>query len=431
MLQVWAPPTDSPVWNLPLELAAGKDSFGTPIVPEGKKAGLKSEQKRDDTKGLAVEFTDFLRERTKGKDGTSWIDWSPAMFDHIGKGLGTSWWRELPTEKGQAPIEGVGSETTMARRFVKAPWKGAQSTKEFFDLAGEGGKWSDLASSANMMLLAGKSDEVAKLLESASPERRAYALASIFNTGAAKQVHPLIRAEESVKVYRELAKDLRSGDVLAPHKDGSTTAVRLTPHQRRVAVDELSKLAVAEQRNALIMTGVKGWTGTKSAIPTEPIRRKIFQIAPELTDVMAYRARGVVPEAVGFSAWQGNRGAYEAPLNQAWFARKAKEKIGTGSGAADRCADADRRKDPVRDARHPAKAGARSGHCGCLSATGNPGCASARTSDGSAQGDRAGQDAAKARRQSPWQKSASGRSDARAVRSGENPDRGRSRSPLR
>lgn len=336
MLQVWAPPTDSPVWNLPLELAAGKDSFGTPIVPEGKKDGLKSEQKRDDTKGLAVEFTDFLREKTKRKDGTSLIDWSPAMVDHLGKGLGTSWWRELPNEKGQAPIEQVGSETTMARRFVKAPWRGAQSTKEFFDLAGDGGKWADLAATANTLVLAGRKDDVAKLLEAASPERRAYALASVFQEGREKQIHPMIRAEESVRVYRDLVKDLRGGIVLAELPDGKTVPVKMTPHQRRLAVDELSKLAVAEQRNALIMTGVKGWTGTKTAIPTEPIRRKIFNEIPEMKDVLKYRARNVMPEAEGFVKWLGSRGGLEGPLNRELFNAQADEKQFGGSGAKER-----------------------------------------------------------------------------------------------
>jgi len=336
MLQVWAPPTDSPVWNLPLELAAGKDSFGTPIVPEGKKDGLKSEQKRDDTKGLAVEFTDFLREKTKRKDGTSLIDWSPAMVDHLGKGLGTSWWRELPNEKGQAPIEQVGSETTMARRFIKAPWRGAQSTKEFFDLAGDGGKWADLAATANTLVLAGRKDDVAKMLESASPERRAYALASVFQEGREKQIHPMIRAEESVRVYRDLAKDLREGTVLAELPDGKMVPVKMTPHQRRLAVDELSKLAVAEQRNALIMTGVKGWTGTKTAIPTEPIRRKIFNEIPEMRDVLKYRARNVMPEAEGFVKWLGSRGGLEGPLNRELFNVQADEKQFGGSGAKER-----------------------------------------------------------------------------------------------
>lgn len=331
---IWVPPIDAPIAFLPLELAQNKDSFGIQIVPESKVGRLPRDQKREGTSPLAIQFTEALRKSTGGK-----VDLSPAQVEYLAKGVGGTIARDvLRMGQEKAPIDKKMSEMPVISRFVKDWTRGPTSQKEFFKLvATEDGKYSREANSFADLVMAGNTKEATERLSKMDPATRAYVLTSTFAQGPDKQMHPLIRATMVSKEMGELARNLVDNDVLIPGENG-LEPLRLTPTQRRAAVDGLRKLQVAEQRNALIATGVPGWAGTRAPLPIDKYKREIYQAAPGVMEALSVRmgVSKIMPDAASYQAWNSVRPMIERQQDPTVLARMIDAKRLGGSGAAER-----------------------------------------------------------------------------------------------
>jgi len=331
---IWVPPIDAPIAFLPLELAKNKDSFGIQIVPESKVGRLPRDQKREGTSPLAIQFTEALRKSTGGK-----VDLSPAQVEYLAKGVGGTIARDvLRMGQEKAPIDKKMSEMPVISRFVKDWTRGPTSQKEFFKLvATEDGKYSREANSFADLVMAGNTKEATERLSKMDPATRAYVLTSTFAQGPDKQMHPLIRATMVSKEMGELARNLVDNDVLIPGENG-LEPLRLTPTQRRAAVDGLRKLQVAEQRAALIATGVPGWAGTREPLPIEKFKREIYQAAPGVMEALSVRMQvsKIMPDTAAYQAWAAVRPMIERQQDPTVLARMIDAKRLGGSGAAER-----------------------------------------------------------------------------------------------
>lgn len=337
LTQIWLPPIDAPVAMLPLELAQNRDSFGAPIVPDHLVHSREArDQKTDSTSSLATGFADLLRTVSGGK-----IDLSPAQVEYSAKATGGTWARDaLRMGDDRAPITQNPSDMPFVSRFVKNWSRGAVSTKEFYKLvATQDGKFTKAANSFADLVRNGEHDEAASRLAKMKPEERAYVLTATFAQGVDKQSHPLIRATEAARELGGLAKDLREGDVMTVDPaTGNLTPLRLTPDQRRAAVDGLKKMAVAEQNNALITAGVEGWARGRLPLPTEKYAREVDAAAPGVMPVLSMRFQQgkVLPPEAMHAQWAAVRAQLERQQDPAMLKAMMAHKMTTGSGAKER-----------------------------------------------------------------------------------------------
>ena len=135
-----------------------------------------------------------------------------------------------------------------------------------------------------------------------------------------------------------LASDLQDGDVLIPGPNGALEPLRLDPHQRRVAVDGLKRMAVSEQRNALIQAGVEGWGGNKQPLPTVKYQREIETAAPGVMQALSVRmgVAKVLPVEEMQRGWATMRAGLEQQQDPNRLSEMMQAKRMSGSGAADR-----------------------------------------------------------------------------------------------
>lgn len=342
---MWLPPVDAPMAMLPLELARNRDSFGAPIVPDHMLHTREAkDQKTDSTSELAVGFADMLRKLTfDKKKGTSRIDLSPAQVDYAARSVGGTIARDiLRAGDKKAPIEATASESFFTSRFVKNWSRGAVATKEFFKLvASKDGEYTKAAGSFGDAVREGPAgwDRAAADLARMPPAKRAYVMTATFAQGDDKQTHPLIRATEAARELGGLAKDLREGDVLAVNPEtGQLEPLRLTPVQRRAAVDGLKKMAVAEQNNALIEAGAGDWGKGRLPLPAEKYAREVERAAPGVMQALSMRFEqaGVMPPEEMRTAWRTLRPQLERDPSPATLRKMMAEKYSSGSGADER-----------------------------------------------------------------------------------------------
>lgn len=252
MAQLLFPPIEAPIVKLPVELATNRSSLGQPIVPDN----LTNVEPYLQVAPNTSEFS-------KGA-GASWIGKklhiSPAVLDHIITGvLGTGGRTALAGSEifasQKAPIALTPEDTFIVKRFVKDPSRSSRSAGQFWDeLSQDNG---DMVKAENTFRTLMNEDKGAAMayLQKATPADRSYVMMSVFGEGPMKQAHPMIRAQKAVSVISSMRKDLLDGDILGP--DGQV--IQITPEQRREADTALRGLAMAEQHNALAMSGVEGW----------------------------------------------------------------------------------------------------------------------------------------------------------------------------
>lgn len=334
--QIFLPAHDAPILVNPMNLAKNRDSFGSPIVPDHL---LHTVQPRDQVSGqtspLAIKLADILRNRTGGK-----VDLSPAQLDYTVKGVTGSWGRDLlKLGNDGAPMSMSPTDAFVASRFVKDWTRGAVSSKEFWDLASTNdGKFTTAAASFGNLVRDGKFDDATKRLQEMKPAERAYVMTATFARGQDQQYHPLIRAAKAVTEMSGLAKDLQDGNVMVVNADGHLAPLELDPHQRRIAVEGLKKLSVAEQRNALIASGIEGWANSKSPLPSVRYQQEIERAAPGVMQALSMRlgVNTVMPPEEMAAGWSSVRAQLEKQQDPAVLRAMMAAKAGAGSGALER-----------------------------------------------------------------------------------------------
>lgn len=287
-----------------VHIMRNRDAFGSPIVPDYMVTGDTRLEPRD-------QYTD--RTSAPAKAVGDLLNVSPAQLDYLAKSMGGSNARDLlDAMRDRAPIERDVTETYVLKRFIKDWTRGAVSSKQFWDLvSGSDGKWIEKAGSLRSMVNAGKYDEAVKRLHGMNPQERAFVIASVFGEGQEKQDHPMIRAQASVRAIGGMARDLVEGNVRGP----DLQPIQITPRERRQALEALSRLTVAEQRNALIMSGVKGWE-QKEPLPTTQYLLEFQRAAPELVPALVLRFQNekVADLTATTQAWAQVRPMLEAKM---------------------------------------------------------------------------------------------------------------------
>lgn len=273
-----APPSEIPALAVPFHLAKNRDYLGRPIVPDHLKGTVDPEQ----------QYTAFTSDLGKLIGRTFGL--SPAQVDYVITGFGGSLGRYVQQASnlvGEAitgrPRTSAGLEDTfLARRFIRQIDRGATSQAEFWDqVSRDGGEMVRAEGTFRGLMRDQKDAEATAYLNGLDPEDRAYVLAKVFSEDGSSRDHPMIRAQGVVSVLGDFRRSLRDGSLLG--SDGRP--ISLTPGQRRTIDNAMADMAMAEMRNALIETGVKGWTQKQpmdTLAPAETIGRTSPEVAAQL-----------------------------------------------------------------------------------------------------------------------------------------------------
>ena len=269
-----APPTEIPALSVPFALGSNRDYLGRPIVPDHLRGTVDPE----------LQYTSYTSDLGKliGKA----FKMSPAQVDYTITGVGGSLGRYVLQTSNVIGEQVTGRPRTAAgpedwflsRRFVRNISRGSESQAEFWDqLSRDGGEMIRAEGSFRSLMKDGKDAEATAYLNRLSPEDRAFVIAKTFSEDGSSRDHPLIRAQGVVSVIGDFRTNLREGELRGA--DGQP--IDLTPRQRRTIDTALGDFALAEMRNALIDTGVKGWK-QKTRLDPLAAATRIGQTSPEV-----------------------------------------------------------------------------------------------------------------------------------------------------
>lgn len=303
--QMFGPPVVPTALKLPFELAANRDSNGNPIVPEHLRQG-------DSAVIAELQYNAYNTEFSK-RMGRA-LNMSPAQIDYAVAGAFGSWGRsalglsevalkdkfDIDSMKAAGPTDAF-----VLRRFVRDVTRGSASATEFWDqVSATDGKMISANGTFRKFVDqgdAGREKAKAFLMEE-DPAARSFALAKALFKGKEEQLHPMIRAQAVVKELGELRRDLSDGPVRAP----GDRVVALSPGQAKEAGQMLAYMSMAEMRNALLESGVKGWA-QKAPISTEDLRARLQTAFPEVAEVLEWRSNKILDEETARRRWQDRR----------------------------------------------------------------------------------------------------------------------------
>jgi GNAT superfamily N-acetyltransferase len=321
------PPHQIPLLAVPGQIASNRDYLGRPIVPDHLKGTVEPElQVSSYTSKLSRAIAAAIGNVTDAAGERRSI--SPAVIDHVITGFGGSLGRYLLqgtnylAEKATgAPRMASGAEDTfLTRAFVRDVSRGSNSQTDFWDLIGrDGGKLTRAEGSFRAYIRAGDNEKATEYLAKLSPQARAYAQAKVFSRDGSSKLHPLVRAQEAASVISDLRQENRDGKLTTLR--GSPLAP--TPGKRAEVDDALTKLQHAEMRNALVMTGAKGWN-LEDTMPRQDQMDRLAAIDPALASLVEKRmALARVPRPdVSARYWSQNRDELEAAPDSARLARQ-------------------------------------------------------------------------------------------------------------
>lgn len=267
-----APPHDIPALTVPFQIGANRDHLGRPIVPDHLRGTVDPE----------LQFNAYTSDLGKLIGRT--FNVSPAVVDHVITGYGGSLGRYVLQGSNLAAEAATGRPRTaagledmfIARRFLRDISRGSTSQAEFWDqVSRDGGEMVRAEGSFRSLMRDGKDAEAAAYLNRLPPAERAFVVAKVFAPEGQSIVHPLVRVQKSVSVLSDLRGDVREAEL----RDGQGAVIPLSPEQRRDIDGALADFALAEMRNALIATGVKGWD-QKERMDAMSIAERIRAISP-------------------------------------------------------------------------------------------------------------------------------------------------------
>lgn len=271
-------PWDIPAAKLPFELITGVSAFTKrDIVPE-RLARLEPTQQ-------FTERTSYLAKQIGSVTGTS-----PIYIDHIFTSLTAGIGRDVTALINAAapdqPAKGW-DDTVITRRFVKNGWRGTQNSAEFWErMSPMTGKFQRAANTYDNFIKQGREGEAIQFLSSLKEEERAFV---IMNKSSLKpedkRLHPMNRASEAISVINAALRESASNNVMSI--DGREK-IDVSPIQRKVVNDALTRMREVEARNALVMMGVEGWKG-RQLMDVKDDMAVLRQAAPEMAVEVAKR----------------------------------------------------------------------------------------------------------------------------------------------
>jgi len=268
-----APPSEIPALSVPFHIASNRDYLGRPIVPDHLRGTVDPE----------LQFNSYTSDLGKLIGRT--FNVSPAVVDYTITGFGGSLGRYVlqgSNLTGEAvtgrPRTAAGPEDMfLARRFTRAISRGSISQGEFWDqVSKDGGDLTQAEGSFRALMRDGQDEQAASYLNRLSPEARAYVMVKAFGPEGGSIVHPLVRVQKVVATYGDFRTAVREGEL----RDSQGVVIPLTPQDRRAIDNAVGDLALADMRNALIETGVRGWE-QKERIDPLPIAERIARANPE------------------------------------------------------------------------------------------------------------------------------------------------------
>ena len=277
LYEVLLPPnvlTGNPLVTSAFNVMGGNDvRSGRPIVPE-QLQGLDPSQQYDKS------TSDLFKALGKAT-GTSPMFMQYVFLQNTGS-IGRSMTSAYDYALSDKPLQGW-DDTMVTRRFIKDASRGASSTRAFWDLVGSRtGKVEGMRKSWQNMIDAGDERGASAFFGQQDEATKAWIAA-----GSAKpdirRLHPYMRARSAVTAINDLQRDITSSSI-----DTANGPVVVSARDRGAADDILSKLAMTEARNALVMMKVPGWAD-RQVIDTAGYYRELQSLSPPLAKALADR----------------------------------------------------------------------------------------------------------------------------------------------
>lgn len=309
------PPYSVAALQTPFDIARNRNAFGQPIVPDHLKGSVDP----------ALQYNAYNSELSKKLGQAFGV--SPAVIDYSFTGYGGTLGRYfLDTTDAAADMAGARpkvqaglEDAFLTRAFVKEPTRGATSQKQYWDMMSrDGGKLTQAEGSFRALLNKGDDDAALAYLRKLSPDARAFVQAKVFSVDGSSKYHPLVRAQGALSVISDMRREVRDGSII----DMRGRVIEMTPSQRREADDALAYLSMTEMRNALVMTGVKGWA-QKEPIPYSNAIDRLNAINPDLLGALEGRMQlEKIPGPAAISrVWEVSRGRLEGAPDEAQLRR--------------------------------------------------------------------------------------------------------------
>ena len=190
-------------------------------------------------------------------------------------------------------------DTVLVSGFIKDTSRGATSTRAFWDLVGQrNGALETARRTWENLNDAGNTAAAEDFLATQDSPTRLWIAAGALDADV-RRIHPLARAQNSVKAITDLRRDIYAEKI-------DTAAGPVTVNRRiRGQVDDiLSQLAMAEARNGLVLAGVPGYGGRK-LLETATWYRELDALSPDLARALAdrYATAKVLPLDVVEKLW--------------------------------------------------------------------------------------------------------------------------------
>jgi hypothetical protein len=294
LAEILLPPVQTPVVNVPFEIAKNKDYAGRPIVPENVRGKVDPE----------MQFSSYTSEL--GKKLGQVFNVSPAIVDHAINGFLGTWGRDVEhasnhfrpgdhASTGLIDQPGIGA-------FVAAPERGTASAATFWKLmASDGGKMTEAEGTFRALMKQDDAPAAVAYLKKLDPPTRGYVLSQVFTEKGSGKINPLERARLANSVVSSLRRDLAEGQ---PIRGVSGRPIALTADERRKADEALGKLQMAELSNGLKGAGVKGWA-QRDWMTRRDAMDALDKASPPLKQLLSLRMKSdkVPPPQVSGEAW--------------------------------------------------------------------------------------------------------------------------------
>lgn len=272
---LFAPPTSVPLLAGITGVTTGVDPrTGRPIVGQALEDLPPEQQFNTWTSNFAI----WLGQGT---------GWSPAMIDYViqtfGGPVGTY---ALAAGDAADPDRPSGSwlDAPVVRRFVNPAFRGSQDKRDFYDRAGA--RTSELARAINgveNLVEMGQLGAAQRDLDALDRSGRLYVLSQL-GEAKVKRLHPLSRARVVGTEASRMIGELNG----ALPKDEGIPLPTMSRNMRQMVEDAVERIAVAEMRNAMILSDQPGFQG-RALEDRDALWDELSTLSPVVADELARR----------------------------------------------------------------------------------------------------------------------------------------------
>ena len=284
VVDTFAPPVVAPALDTVTGLRTGVDpQTGRKIVPEHM-----------DSLPPELQFTNwtswFAKTTAAGLSAVG-VDVSPAVVDYAFRSFGgTTGTDALNMMDATNPDRPAGrlSDWPVIRRFASPHFKGSQDKQDFFERAAA--NTSELQRARNGVreyLRIGNTRAAQDLLNRLDEPGRIY-VASQQGEAQTDKLNPISRA---TAVGRETSRMIGELNGMAIRGETAQPLPEMTRQRRRMVVDALERLTVAEMGNAMIATRQPGFS-QREMWDRNSIWRDLDLMAPQVAEELQARLRG-------------------------------------------------------------------------------------------------------------------------------------------